>query len=291
MAYSTDTTEIVSYLHSALSQFSHFFANISDNLASMFASVSASIGQSPSFVLSAFFYALIGGVFPALIWLWFWMHESHEHHEPKQTIWITFVAGMCCVFIVYPLQKLTSFLPASMRGTGISETVGSLPVLIIWAFFEELVKFGAAYFVALKDRINVFDEPIDAFIYLMTAALGFSAMENTFFLLSPLLQGDTVISILTGNMRFMGANLLHVASSGVLSLFISLAYFKREWIRKIFTVTGILVATLLHACFNLLIILITETAKEKIFIAFSLVWISIILLILSLERVKSIKEF
>ncbi len=273
MAYSTDTTEIIQYFHSAL------------------ASASASIGQSPSYILSAFFYALIGGVFPALIWLWFWMHESHEHHEPKQTIWLTFVAGMCCVFIVYPLQKLTSLLPVSMRGTGINETVSSLPVLIIWAFFEETVKFGAAYFVALRNRISVFDEPIDAFVYLMTAALGFSAMENTFFLLSPLLQGETVISIMTGNMRFMGANLLHVASSGVLSLFIAFAYFKREWIQKIFTVTGILVATLLHACFNLLIILITESAKEKIFIAFSLVWISIILLILSLERVKTIKEF
>lgn len=242
-------------------------------------------------LLNTFIYALIGGVFPALIWLWFWMHESHQHHEPKNTIWLTFIAGMCCVFIVYPIQKMTELLPIQTNTSGGWQSIGGLPILIIWAFFEELVKFGAAYFIALKDRISVFDEPIDAFVYLMTAALGFSAMENTFFLLSPLMQGETIMSVMTGNMRFMGANLLHVASSGVLALFIGFAYFKKQWFQKLFTITGILVATLLHASFNLLIILITESQKEKIFIAFSLVWISIILLILSLERVKAIKEF
>ncbi len=247
-------------------------------------------GQLPSgFVLQAFTYAIIGGLLPALIWLWFWMHEGHEHHEPKFTIWATFIAGMGCVFIVYPFEKWSEGYIALM--TGSAGSVNNFNVLLAWAFCEEAVKFLAAYFIAFRNRRDIFDEPIDAFVYLMTAALGFSAMENTFFLLEPLLQGNTLVSVLTGNMRFMGANLLHVASSGVLSLFIALAYFKPRWTQRAWTLIGLAVATVLHAGFNILIVFITERAQGGIFIAFSFVWVTLIFLILILERIKKIKEF
>lgn len=241
------------------------------------------IGQTPAFVLESFFYALLGGLFPALIWLWFWMHEEHEHHEPKDTIWLTFIGGMCAVFLVYPVQQFA----ASLSGA----PDGSWNLLVIWATCEELIKFAVAYFIALRFKDTVFDEPIDAFIYLVTAALGFSAMENTFFMLGPLLQGQPLVSILTDNMRFMGANLLHVASSGVLSVFVAWAYFKKKWVNRLYTCAGLVAAILLHALFNFLIIVVTEVEKEKIFVAFSFVWVTIIILILLLERVKTIKEF
>ncbi len=247
------------------------------------ASVSIAFTQSPKFIIEAFVYAVIGGVFPALIWLWFWMHENHAHHEPRNTIWLTFLVGMCGVFVVYPFQKAASFLIGE-------ETTGWL-TFVSWAALEEIVKFGAAYFIALQFREDIFDEPIDAFVYLMTAALGFSAMENVLFLIGPLLQGETLTTILTGNMRFMGANLLHVASSGILSLFISFTYFMPIWKQRLSAFVGLISATLIHAIFNYFIMLITETNKDMIFIAFSYVWITLIILILALEKVKTIKQF
>ncbi len=246
------------------------------------ASVSEAFLKSPTFAFEAFIYAVIGGVFPALIWLWFWMHENHAHHEPKNTIWLTFLVGMSAVFIVYPFQKFASF------------TIGenhSWQLFLVWAVIEEVAKFAVAYAIALRLKFDVFDEPIDAFVYLMTAALGFSAMENTLFLIAPLLQGETITTILTGNMRFMGANLLHVASSGVLSLCIGFSYFKPVWIQRISTLGGLCIASLVHATFNLLILLVSEYNKEMIFVAFSYVWITLIILILALEKVKTVKEF
>jgi len=243
-------------------------------------------GQSPAFILEAFFYAFIGGLLPALIWLWFWMHESHEHHEPRGTIWLTFVVGMCCVLLVYPFQLLTQ----ALMGTSDNDWNN----IVVWAALEETFKFGAAYFIALrlKGPKGVYDEPIDAFVYLMTAALGFAAMENTFYMLMPLLQGDTLSSILANNMRFMGADLLHVASSGVLSLFIAAAYYKPRIIGKLYALAGIMVAILLHSTFNKIILWVIDTGvKENVFIAFSFVWLTIIILILALERVKAIKKF
>jgi RsiW-degrading membrane proteinase PrsW (M82 family) len=242
-----------------------------------------SLSHSPIFMLEAFTYAFLAGLFPALIWLWFWMHEGHEHHEPKGTIWLTFVAGMCCVFFVYIPQQLILSLTQAAESSWI--------IVFLWAACEEIFKFGAAYIFALRDKGGVFDEPIDAFVYLMTAALGFSAMENTFALLQPVLQGNFVVGILTNNLRFMGANLLHVASSGVFSIFIALAFYKTKWVGRLYTYAGLLLAVLLHGVFNFLIILVTEVGKENIFIAFSFVWLTIIILILALERVKTIKEF
>ncbi len=236
----------------------------------------------PASVLEAFFTALIGGLLPALIWLWFWMHEGHEHHEPKQTLWFTFIVGMIAVPIVFPLQQWS----AAVIGGG----TGNFWVLVSWASFEEILKFATAYFIAFRNR-DIFDEPIDAFVYLMTAALGFSAMENTFYLLGPLLDGNTINSILTGNMRFMGANLLHVASSGVLSLFIARAFFKSVWPRRFWALAGLVAAVAIHTLFNFIIILITEDSSSSIFVAFSLVWVTIIFLILALEKVKTVKDF
>jgi len=154
-----------------------------------------------------------------------------------------------------------------------------------------VVKYLAAWIIALRLKYTIFDEPIDAFVYLMTAALGFSAMENTLFLIGPLLQGETVTTIITGNLRFMGANLLHVASSGVLSLCIAFTYFKPVWLQRVSIWGGIIAATVVHTIFNLLIILVSETNKEMIFVAFSYVWLTLIILILALEKVKKIKEF
>jgi len=234
--------------------------------------------SSSFFVVEMFVYALIGGILPALLWLWFWMHEGHEHHEPKHTISLTFLSGMFCVFLVFPFQHFFSDL-FNVSGGGVWQ-------LIIWATCEEVIKFLAAYVVAF--RTSVFDEPIDAFVYLMTAALGFAAMENTLFLLQPLLEGNTVEGIMTGSLRFMGASLLHVVSSGALSIFVALAYYKRRLMKEIYTFLGLITAIVLHALFNFLI-MVNDTGN--IFGVFSYVWATTVILIVALERVKAIKKF
>lgn len=235
--------------------------------------------NTPFFVVEMFVYALLGGVLPSLLWMWFWMHESYKHDEPKGTISLAFIVGMCAVFLVYPFQK---FIPAIL----------GLPsehflVLGSWAFIEELFKLLAAFYVALKFK-DIFNEPIDAFIYLMTTALGFVAMENTFYLLAPLLQGDAMGSIMTGNLRFMGASLLHVVASGAISICIAYGFYKHGFVRKVYWIGGLIIATILHTLFNYFIII---TTQESTFLIFSFVWLTTILLILALERVKTIKQF
>ena len=42
-------------------------------------------------------YALLSGVLPALLWLWFWLKEDNLHPEPRKVIARTFISGAIAV--------------------------------------------------------------------------------------------------------------------------------------------------------------------------------------------------
>ena len=220
---------------------------------------------------NSIFLSLVGGVLPALLWLWFWLKEDRLHPEPKSRILLVFVGGMASVFVVLPLEKFV--FTASLSAI-------SLLTILLWAGIEEISKYAVAYFTALKNK--VVDEPIDAVIYMITAALGFSALENTLFIFNLMNSGDFIQGFMTGNSRFLGATILHVAGSAAIGVMMGLSYYKKPMVKKIFLFTGIALSILLHTVFNLLII----EFKDDLFFVFSGVWILIVFLIMLIEKVK-----
>lgn len=233
--------------------------------------------------LHVFIYALLGGILPALLWLWFWMHEENEHHEPKSLIILTFLVGMAAVFFVFPLQQLTLYVGRLFVPT---LTASAVLMVTILAFWEEFTKYLAARLTAFKSVSFV--HPIDAFIYITTASLGFSAMENTIILLGPLLRGETIFAINDATMRFMGASLLHFIASGVIALFIGLTFYASRTKKFLALCAGLIIAVVLHSLFNFFIM---NNDKENTLPVFLSVWVLVILLTISLERVKKIKNF
>ncbi len=217
-------------------------------------------------------YALLGGILPALLWLWFWLKEDNARPEPRGLILLAFIAGMLTVPLVLPFQKLAATM------------LGATSVIIAWAAVEELFKYVVAYFAVLRKKDM--DEPIDAVIYMITVALGFAALENTFFLLNPLSDGNITGTILTGNLRFLGAMLLHVLSSATIGIAIALSFSKNISVRRLFIGAGVILSIVLHTLFNLFII---NSNGEKALIVFIFVWIGIILLILFFEKLKRMK--
>jgi RsiW-degrading membrane proteinase PrsW (M82 family) len=154
-------------------------------------------------------------------------------------------------------------------------------LLFAWAAIEEVFKFGAAYLAAL--RWSVFDEPLDAVIYMVTAALGFAALENTLFILNPLESGNILQTIMTGNLRFIGATLLHTLSSATVGVAIALAFYRSASVRRLAALGGLILAIVLHTIFNLSIL-----GKDggSIFWIFLFLWLGIIGTLLLVERVK-----
>lgn len=219
-------------------------------------------------ILIAFF----AGILPAIFWLSFWIKED-KHPEPKWLIILTFILGMMAVPAVIPLEKFV----LKFAGQG-------LLLITLWAFIEEIFKYAAAAF-ALRRRED--DEPVDPLIYLITSALGFAALENAFFLFNPLLNEGFVGAFITGNMRFIGATLLHTVSSGIIGIFIGLSFYRNSKSRRSYAYTGIGLSVLLHALFNFLII---QGKGETLIAVFAGVWILVIILLLMFEVLKKLEK-
>ena len=217
--------------------------------------------------------AAAGGILPALAWLWFWLREDSKNPEPRRLITLAFVAGMITVAVAIPLEKYaaTVFTTTTL-------------IFIAWSVIEELLKYIIAYATVLRRAED--DEPIDPVIYMVTVALGFAAAENTLFLLSPLSGGTVLQEVLTGNLRFVGATLLHVLSSAVIGVALGVTFYKSKTAKAWATVIGIIGASVLHAAFNFFIM---NTPERDLLKTFSVVWIGLVILIAVLEYIKRIK--
>ena len=228
--------------------------------------------------MQVFSYAFLVGFVPALIWLGFWLLEDLRRPEPKSLLLRAFFAGMLAVLIVLPIQKAAvGWIP------GASIAHAPLPLILIWAATEEITKLVVAWIFVLRNR--AVNEPIDLPVYLITVALGFSALENTLFLLTPLGDGHFITSFITGNLRFLGASLIHVLSSAVIASSLAFAYFG-GWFQKFrYGVIGVILAVALHTIFNFSII---NTRADSVLTIFAAVWVGIVFLLLMLERVKLI---
>ncbi len=210
---------------------------------------------------------------PALIWLAFWLREDKRAPEPKGLIAKTFFLGMLAVILVIPLQKgLENLVPTL-----------SFSLIILWALLEESFKFLAGYVGGLHNRED--NEPIDSLVYMITAALGFVALENTLFILSPLLGSDFSETVLTGNLRFIGASLLHTVSSGIVGAFIAFHFYAPRGKKILTGIFGLIAAIAFHSLFNMLII---SHHEGGLLIALGVVWIGVVGLLWIFERAKSI---
>lgn len=218
--------------------------------------------------------AFLGGLIPSLLWLWFWLREDDKHPEPKSMLTIVFIMGMLAVMVVLPIQK---FIKASVDSPQLE--------LILWASTEEILKYLAV--LAILYKTNTADEPVDWPIYLVTAALGFAALENTLFLIKMYPISGTTVALLTGQLRFMGSTLLHTISSGIIGIAIGLSFFMKEWKKEWFLVGGFIVAITLHSAFNFFIISGNGSNFLRI-LAF--LWVVTIIVMLLFEKVRRISE-
>jgi|SRR3989344_1795822 len=201
---------------------------------------------------------VIIGLIPSFAWLIFYLKED-PHPEPKKLIFQTFLAGAFSTTIVLAAQTLFNNW-AQPRGIGAYTLISFLALSAI----EEFFKFGAARIVIDKHPRD-FDEPVDAMIYIIVAALGFAAVENVAAAFK-----SSNIAFETTTLRFIGATLLHTLSSGLLGY-----YWARSIIhdKKSLLFTGFALATVLHTAFNFLIIRFEPATVPTIFLIIAALFI------------------
>lgn len=245
----------------------------------------ALIGTNASYFLLAFL--------PPILWLLFYLRED-KHPEPKGLLILSFVGGMASAVLALFAECIWAFfLTGSCGGWGIAD-VSPLLIFLGISLIEEYVKYLPVKFLIHKK--SDFDEPVDAMVYMMTSALGFAALENALFsfqffykiaenslVVLPFNQANVLAGLNIAASRFIGANLLHTLSSGIVGFFLARAWFSPY--RHHFLALGILFASLLHTGFNYLI-LVRETFSQATFYIILLLSIMTVMVFVDFERLK-----
>jgi len=223
-------------------------------------------------------------VLPSIIWLLFYLRKD-VHPEPNRMVTKIFYWGIVATLAALALEFLYSSALTffSLQNISLLAIGGT-------AFIEEYLKYFVVKIKALKNP--EFDEPIDAMLYLIIAALGFAAAENVFLLNGLYSIGVPIheaFQVALG--RFVSATFLHALASGIVGYFLahSLIIKKRE--RKSFVGLGILIATCLHGFYNY-IIMELEPRNENFIILLGVLLvfmaISVSLAFKNLNKIKSI---
>lgn len=205
--------------------------------------------------------SIILGILPGLAWLAFYLREDLRHPEPKALIFYTFVAGgLITVFVLQAQILVNNWL------LGLNYSSYGLVAFLFLGGIEEFFKFFAVYLAV--NRRKEFDEPIDAMIYMIVAALGFATVEN----IASILQTNTFSlanpgPLETTILRFVGATLLHSLSSGLVGYYWGMALARKANYFSLIT-KGLVLATLLHAIFNYLIIKSEPVVLPLVFLLF-----------------------
>ena len=225
-----------------------------------------SLFQNPK----ALILAILEGVVPSLLWLWFWLKEDKENPEPSGLIAFCFVMGMILVFFAVPMQQFIQGIIGDNRAQ-----------IILWAAVEEILKYLAVILLLYKTKY--LKKPIDWPIFLITVALGFAALENIFFLIKPIMIDQTTVSMLTGQLRFLGSTLLHAVSSGIVGIAIGISFFMKEVPKKIYLLAGMILAIALHSAFNFFIMYNDGSDFLKVF---AFLWVATIINLLLFEKLR-----
>jgi protease PrsW len=198
---------------------------------------------------------------PSIIWLFFYLRKD-AHPESNRMILTVFFYGMAAAITAAIIEIIVEKI------AGFATINPSIFLFLVYHIFiigliEELAKF----FVVRQKVINnkEFDEPLDAMLYMIIAALGFAALENLLYLYPVLMPDSGLIlrdAAFVAGFRFVGATFLHALASGLVGFFLaySICFPKKK---RLLLTTGIITAAVLHGLFNISIIGLGVAAQAR----------------------------
>ena len=216
------------------------------------------------------FFAILTGLVPSLIWLFFWLRISKKTPEPWGLVLLCFVLGAASVMITIALQRSTAHLFTSTTTR-----------VAVWAGIEEVLKFGIFYMVIFHHDTE--KHAIDPALYMIAVALGFAAFENILYVLHPAGSFNVTTALLTGSLRFFGSTLLHAIASSFVG--ICIAIFAMRKLKNIGVLAGLATAIFLHAAFNFFIL---QNDTANFLQIYGFLWVAAIISHIILEKLRRV---
>ncbi len=185
---------------------------------------------------------VVVSVLPGFGWLWYFYKADKYEPEPKKLVLRTFLLG---VFVAIAMG--TSF-------EGLAFPWGPAKYsAVVWApIIEESAKFLIVFWTVFANKN--FNEPFDGIVYAASAALGFAACENAFYVFSSWHGGSPVLGVYT----LLARSVFSVPGHALFSAFFgaALGYAKgRKGLKPVLVVIlGLLLSMVAHGLFNWLTI-------------------------------------
>lgn len=181
---------------------------------------------------------IVASVLPGILWVRYFQSKDRFEKEPWTKLFKVFVYGAVAV------------IPAALLEMPFRGLLGpDSPMLgrFLVSFFvvglgEEFFKFAAVYWSIFRDP--EFNEPVDGIIYGVTAAIGFSVVENVLYI--------STFGLEIAPVRAVIASLAHASFTGILGFYLGIAKQQtRPWPTII---KGIGIAAFLHGLYDFVLL-------------------------------------
>jgi RsiW-degrading membrane proteinase PrsW (M82 family) len=200
-------------------------------------------------------------VLPIIFWLGIFLFWDRKEPEPKKIISKLFLLSVVAIILAVGLEETLDrvlFSGEELKALAGMEVIGTKTfILLLLSYFlagpiEELVKYLILRRITYKNKS--FNQIADGVIYGVTLALGFALVENTGYFFQAFSTGSLLSATFFSIVIFRGiaTTLLHVTTTGIMGLFMGRARFNGEH-HKPTIIKGIIIASLLHGVFNMLI--------------------------------------
>jgi RsiW-degrading membrane proteinase PrsW (M82 family) len=219
--------------------------------------------------------ALIFSILVAIFWLKKFQKMDKYEKEPERLIYLAFFAGVLAIFPSIALE-------APFRITTLPKSIilQNLFLSFLWVgMVEEFFKFLAVRLTVYRSK--EFNEVMDGMIYMISAALGFAALENVGYMLG---YGFSV-----GLFRAILSYLGHVSFSAILGYYLGKAKIEARgdwlWI-------GFLLAISLHWLYDAFFVIGTLKASGSFILLGLMVWVlGLILTYILAKKAQAISPF
>jgi RsiW-degrading membrane proteinase PrsW (M82 family) len=190
-------------------------------------------------------FLIIFALLPSFIWLLFYLRKDSHPESNSMILKIFFFVMLSAI----PAIFIELGFGEEISGFNLSPFLAALfNVFVGVALTEEILKYAVVKKAVLNNP--EFDEPVDAMLYMIIAALGFVALENLLIFLSPetyFFQFGETLALAA--LRFISATFLHALTSGILGYFMALSFFEAGR-KSAYLLIGFSAAVILHGLYN-----------------------------------------
>ena len=223
-------------------------------------------------ILQILQYVVLGAI-PGAFWLWFF-YTKDKNPEPIKKVIKVFFYGMLitipAMFFQLGVDMVFPFVHTN------SMVVIIITNFVIIAASEEFCKYIVVKRTVYKE--NVFDEPFDGIIYMVSAALGFAVLED---ILVGFSEGPDILIL-----RFVTATLLHAVTGAIIGYYLGRAKFEKQHSRGLIA-TGLVIAIAVHGLYNTLLYL---DPSASLWLVFGLLIIIFVIIWLAMKKSQNLGE-